>query len=77
MNSLRSKRGQGMVEYIIIVVVIAIAALAIFGVFGDRIRGILGGATEEIGGDSTKIEEALDKTGVEKFKDLDADVGGS
>ena len=72
MNALRNKRGQGMVEYIIIVVVIAIAALAIFGYFGDRIRAILGGATEEIGGDTAKVDEALAKSGVQTFKDLDA-----
>ena len=76
MRTLGSRRGQGMVEYIIIVVVIAIAALAIFGVFGDRIRGILGAATEEIGGDSSKVGAALEKTGVETFKELDKEVGG-
>ena len=32
-----SRRGQAIVEYIIVVVLIAIAALAIFGLFGDRI----------------------------------------
>lgn len=46
------KSGQTMVEYIIIVVIVAIAAIAVFGVFSDRIRGMLGGATEELGGDS-------------------------
>lgn len=46
------KRGQAMVEYIIIVVIVAIAAIAVFGVFSDRIRAMLGGATEELGGDS-------------------------
>jgi len=46
------KAGQAMVEYIIIVVIVAIAAIAVFGVFSDRIREMLGGATEELGGDS-------------------------
>lgn len=41
-----------MVEYIIIVVIVAIAALVIFGIFGDTIRAKLGGAVEELGGDS-------------------------
>lgn len=48
----RKKSGQAMVEYIIIVVIVAIAAIAVFGAFSDRIRGMLGGATEELGGDS-------------------------
>ena len=47
----KKKSGQAMVEYIIIVVIVAIAAIAVFGVFSDRIRGMLGGATEELGGD--------------------------
>jgi len=65
-----------MVEYIIIVVVVALAALAIFGVFSDRLRGMVGGATEELGGDTTKIDDALQDTAVDKLKDLDRPVGG-
>jgi Flp pilus assembly pilin Flp len=49
----QKKSGQAMVEYIIIVVIVAIAAIAVFGVFSDRIRGMLGGATDELGGDSS------------------------
>jgi len=48
----KKKSGQAMVEYIIIVVIVAIAAIAVFGVFSDRIRAMLGGATEELGGSS-------------------------
>ena len=51
-NTKKSKSGQAMVEYIIIVVIVAIAAIAVFGVFSDRIRGMLSGATEELGGDA-------------------------
>jgi type IV pilus assembly protein PilA len=48
----QKKSGQAMVEYIIIVVVVAIAAIAVLGAFGDRIRAMFGGATEELGGDA-------------------------
>lgn len=48
----KKKSGQAMVEYIIIVVIVAIAAIAVFGVFSDRIRGMVSGATEELGGDA-------------------------
>ena len=51
-KKLRKKSGQAMVEYIIIVVIVAIAALVVFGLFGDTIRQKLGGAVEELGGDS-------------------------
>lgn len=58
----KKKSGQAMVEYIIIVVIVAIAAIAVFGVFSDRIRGMLGGATEELGGDP---QGAADEPSVE------------
>jgi Flp pilus assembly pilin Flp len=54
----KKKSGQAMVEYIIIVVIVAIAAIAVFGAFSDRIRGMLGGATQELGGDSTGTSES-------------------
>jgi Flp pilus assembly pilin Flp len=71
------KSGQTMVEYIIIVVVIALAALAIFGVFSDTIRGKLGGAVKELGGDSAKADEATDKSSVQVVKDLDVKTSGN
>lgn len=66
------KSGQAMVEYIIIVVIVAIAALVIFGLFGDTIRSKLGGAVEELGGDS---QGAADGSSLEYLRDLDG--GGS
>ncbi len=76
-NRLHSrKRGQGMVEYIIIVVIIAIAAIAVFGVFGDRIRAMLGGATVELGGDQSAVNEAVDTSGAEWLKSLDKTGAG-
>ena len=56
-NIKRSKSGQAMVEYIIIVVIVAIAALVIFGLFSDTIRQKLGFAVEEMGGDAPSISE--------------------
>ena len=50
---LRRKSGQAMVEYIIIVAVVAIAALVIFGIFGDTIQKKLGGAVDELEGDTS------------------------
>jgi Flp pilus assembly pilin Flp len=72
---MRSKSGQTMVEYIIIVVIVAIAAIAIFGVFSDTIREKLGGAVEELGGDAGAKDSALDTTSEDWLKDLDRDGG--
>jgi Flp pilus assembly pilin Flp len=59
----RNKSGQTMVEYIIVVVIIALAAIAIFGVFGDTLRTKLGGAVEELGGDTAAADEAAGESG--------------
>jgi Flp pilus assembly pilin Flp len=50
---LRTKRGQAMTEYIIIVAVIALAALTVFGLFGDTIRGKMNGVIAAFGGEAT------------------------
>ena len=73
----RQKSGQGMVEYIIIVVIIAIAAIAVFGVFGDRIRAMVGGATLELGGDDSAVNDAVDTAGADWLKSVGKDIGGN
>ncbi len=71
-SAMRSRRGQAMTEYIIIVAIIALAALAVFGLFGDRIRAMVGGATEELGGDAASVQAAVGDEGdsLQKLKDL-------
>jgi type IV pilus assembly protein PilA len=68
----KGKSGQAMTEYIIIVVVVALAALAIFAVFSDTLRAKMGGAVEELGGDSSAKDAALDRNSHEMLKDLDS-----
>ncbi len=57
-----------MTEYIIIVVIVALAALAIFAIFSDTLRQKLGGAVEELGGDT---EGAAETSSLDYLKDLD------
>jgi type IV pilus assembly protein PilA len=71
------KSGQTMVEYIIIVVIVAIAAIAIFGVFSDTIRAKLGGAVEELGGDTSAKDAALSTSSKDALKNLDKDGSGN
>lgn len=59
----KRKAGQAMVEYIIIVVVVAIAALVIFGLFGDTIQKKLGGAIDDLEGDSSGSDAVRSSTG--------------
>jgi Flp pilus assembly pilin Flp len=69
---IRSKRGQAMAEYIIIVVVVALAALAIFGVFSDRLRGMLGGVVEGIGGSQADVNSAIQTPSKQFLQQTDA-----
>jgi len=76
MKGTSDKSGQTMVEYIIIVVIIAIAAIAIFGVFGDAIRTKLSGAVNELGGDSSAAQSAVDTKSQDWLKGLKEDGQG-
>lgn len=68
---LKSRSGQAMTEYIIIVAIIALAALAVFGLFGDRIRAMIGGAIVELGGDPAEVTTATDVGSQDFLRSLD------
>jgi Flp pilus assembly pilin Flp len=55
---LRSRRGQGMTEYIIIVALIAIAAIGVVSLFGDNIRRLFATSANALAGN----ENAQTKT---------------
>ena len=44
----RDKRGQGMTEYILMVGLIALAAMTAVYFFGDNLRALFGGASEQL-----------------------------
>jgi len=68
-----SKRGQTLVEYIILVVIIAIAVISIAGVFSDRIRAMFGGATVELGGQQSQVDSALTTQSKDFLKQINKD----
>ena len=49
-NLVRSEKGQGMTEYIIIVALIAIAAIAVITVFSQNIRALFASSANELAG---------------------------
>jgi pilus assembly protein Flp/PilA len=49
-NELRSERGQGMSEYLIIVALVAIAAIGVVTVFGRDVRELFSGTTDSLAG---------------------------
>lgn len=66
--------GQGMTEYIIIVALIAIAAITVYNLFGDTVRGQVGGMAAELGGgtaDAGAVQDAAAKSTTEGAADYD------
>jgi type IV pilus assembly protein PilA len=51
-KKLRTQRGQGMTEYIVIVALIAVAAIAVYQFFGQTIRSQTAGIAREVSGQS-------------------------
>ena len=65
-NRKNLQRGQGMVEYIIILAMIAIAAIGIYSLFGKTVRNQASGLTMELAGKTgngqiTAAKAAADK----------------
>ncbi|KQQ91783.1 Flp family type IVb pilin [Massilia sp. Leaf139] len=54
------QRGQGMMEYVIIVALIAVAAIGIYSAFGRTVRVQTAGMAQEISGTKASTEKALD-----------------
>jgi pilus assembly protein Flp/PilA len=75
---MRHQRGQGMMEYIIIVALIAIAAIGVYSMFGKTIRNQSAGLAKELAGKnaSTAIG-AADTSSGEAEKRGDATKGMS
>jgi Flp pilus assembly pilin Flp len=65
---LRSQKGQGMSEYLIIVALIAIAAIGVVTVFGRDIRELFSTTTDSLAGNAASANNA--KKAVVKNKNL-------
>lgn len=64
----RGQRGQALVEYVILIAVVALAALFVLGAFSDRLREMIAGVTNTLGG-----EAEVDKSSVSIVKELKAE----
>ena len=71
-RSLRSKSGQGMTEYVIVICVVAIAALLVIGVFGTNVRNLFSTANTSLqSGNVTNAQSQKDgASGNVTIKDL-------
>jgi pilus assembly protein Flp/PilA len=59
-KGLRKQKGQGMMEYIIIVALIAVAAIGVYSSFGRTVRNQAAGLAQEMAGkkSDTQIKNA-------------------
>lgn len=71
MNSRKSKKGQTMVEYIIIVALIAISLIAVFMYFGRGVGKKVAGATEAISSEEgNNAKQAVEQIDENTIKNL-------
>lgn len=56
---LKSRSGQGMTEYIIIVALIAIALIAIIGLFGGNIKGAFSRSGQALEGSEQAVQATM------------------
>lgn len=65
------RKGQAIVEYIIIIVIVAVAALTVMGLFSDRIRTIIAGVASTFG--DNKAAEVDNNKSADILKNMDKD----
>lgn len=70
----KSRRGQTMVEYIIIVAIIAIGGLVIFGIFGDTLKKKMSGVISTLDEDKgSEAQTEAGKNSADQLKDMGDD----
>lgn len=73
-SSLLKSRGQGMMEYIIIVALIAVAAIGVYALFGKTMRNQTAGLAAEVAGQKADIGAAQTAAG-DAFDRANTDKG--
>ena len=66
------RKGQAIVEYIIIIVIVAVAALTVMGLFSDRIRTIIAGVASTFG-DTNAAAKVDNNKSADILKNMDKD----
>ncbi len=61
------QKGQAIIEYVVLLVVVVLTALLVLTAFSDRVRDMIGGVTDILGGDSSS---ATGKSSADIMKDL-------
>ena len=69
----RSSGGQAILEYIIVIALVTVAALTVLGIFGDRIRALIGGAATSIGSKNASNAAGDDGDSLKQLQEMDKD----
>lgn len=56
MKLIKNKRGQGLIEYLIIVSIVAVGSMAVMRVVGSNLNRKFGSIAEALGGQTSKIQ---------------------
>lgn len=72
-RKMRNRRGQTMIEYIIIVVLIAVGGLVLFGILGNTLKKKTSGAISSMdsGQEASDAQAAAAVDSTETLRDLD------
>ena len=69
----RSSGGQAILEYIIVIALVAVAALTVLGLFGDRIKALIGGSASAIGSENASNAAGGEGDSLQQLREMDKD----
>ena len=69
----RSSGGQAILEYIIVIALVAVAALTVLGLFGDRIKALIGGSATALGSQNASEAAGNDGDSLQQLWEMDKD----
>ena len=69
----RSSGGQAILEYIIVIALVAVAALTVLGLFGDRIKALIGGSASALGSQNAAEAAGNDGDSLQQLREMDKD----
>ena len=67
---LKNKKGQGLIEYLIIVAIVAVGSMAVMRVVGSNLNRRFAAIAQALGGESTKIEALSVTESLYKKRDM-------
>jgi pilus assembly protein Flp/PilA len=70
MKIIKNKKGQGLIEYLIIVAIVAVGSMAVMRVVGSNLNRRFAAIAQALGGEATKIEALSVTESLYKKRDM-------